>query len=251
MLMKHSNTHLQPLSEQAPLEGSPQKRASMQLDSIRRAELYARARHEADLNLLKGVEKYNRLLVERDKIGQLVRSGEIELCALRHEADMLSLETQLSLKIEEGKQLNADYEMSIEMPAKLESYLIRRIANARAERSRIETDAQVVSYGMIQSAKREYNNHWRLAEARGLEQFAEAAIYYYKALIIDRISAYVLDIVAKKYRIDPLFRFKLEKPLKMIEHVGSENYRAFELGKQNRKRPPTSGALPVVLGLPR
>lgn len=240
MLMKNYNPNLEPPPEQTLLNGSPRKKASIRLDYIRSAELYAHNKHEADLNIIRRVEKYNRLLVECDKIGQLVRSGDIELCALRHDADMLSLETQIEIEREKGKQLDAEYKMSIEMPAKLESDLIVRIAHAKAERSRIETDARVVGYGLIQSAERDYNNHWRLAEARGLTRFAEAAIQYYNALIIDRLSAYFLDIIAKKCKVDPLFRFKLEKPLKIIKHVGSKNHRAVE---SNCESPSTSRAL--------
>lgn len=192
-----------------------QVEAIKQLDSIKRAESLARARHDIDLNILKLMEENNRLTVDCSKIKQLVRSGDTELCSLKYDIDILNLDTSIELKKEEAKQLNAEYKLSIELPSKLKSQSIKKIALAKFNRIIAETTAQVQSIELIEQARIKYNNEWRLAEARGVRKVAEAMQYYYKALIIDRLSAYILDVVAFKYNIDPSFRFRLERPLRI------------------------------------
>lgn len=110
--------------------------------------------------------------------------------------------------------MNANYQLSIELPGKLEAYLVRRVSYAKFDRSKVETRAQVASYKLIEPAKLDHNTRWRLAEARGSLQVVRALNDYYKSLIIDRLSARLLATIAKACKIDPLFRFKLERPLK-------------------------------------
>lgn len=220
------------------LKRDPSTEASRQLEDIRRAKLLARASHDIDLHILSASKEYKRVTVECDKIKQLIRSGDLDLSLLKYEAEALRIDTSLELEREESKQLMADYSLTIELPAKLKAYWIRRKTVARVERSKVETDAQISAFQLIGQAKLDYNTRWRLAQAHGVKQVAKAAIYFYKMLIVDRLAAFVLSKIAEEFRIDHLFRFKLERPYRMARQEEFDGLEALAIIKTacNRRK---------------
>lgn len=154
------------------------------------------------------LEEYNRLAAER----QTDVTSELS-CKKHDELDLLLLDTKFELAKQRSKLINAFYELIIRTPAILEAQVVKKMSLARIGCIQAETRAKVFCIKEIGAAIINKNSSQRLAEARATRRIADALNDYYRALIIESASGKILEIIASRLQIDPLFRFKLNKPL--------------------------------------
>lgn len=187
---------------------------SMSAEDIDNLAQNAHEKHILNMRILHQLAKLNELHAQKDKIKELIKADRSELILINHEMQMEILESNLELRRKESELCRATYELEIELPAQLEIEKIRRVTEAKVERVRVETNAsQVFTIRELGLARIKGETSCSLAQAKSLNELANALNNYYKALIVDRIAGYILGILSRQFQVDPSFRLKLEKPI--------------------------------------
>lgn len=188
------------------------------LKEIERLGELAQAGHRMKLLVMEKLIECKRAIVGLVKASNIYQiQCEAKLSLLKSHRDMEMLEYKMKLERENLKQLDAKYEFYIELPAKLQAYLIGRLSTARMKRIERETKAKVHMIRELGLAVINYNIGEQLASAHASKQIGFVLNKYQKALIIDQLAALVLRIISERLVLDPQFRFKLERPLQAIE----------------------------------
>lgn len=196
---------------------------------IQRAKELARAEHERKLEILTRLKEYNQLVAEQSRIKDLIKSKKsAEICLVNHKLQTTCLDFQLNLARIKSKLIEANYQLDIQLPTKMEVYQVQKLTETKSSMLASETEVLVYGVKTIGKALVNFNNCERLAEARAINKYAQAINQYCKAFVLDKFSQCVLNVISNKLRINPEFRFKLERPLRLmmrIKQTGSKKTR--------------------------
>lgn len=180
----------------------------------------ARAKHELAVEqAAKRMELIN-LKVERDKAKELYEIRDLEDIVLsKHEHELMLINYRLKLAEQELKQADARNQIEIEFTARTKALNIVRSSEIHSKIQRIELDSRLSIARELARAYIALDRAEILAETRGLKSIARAWNQYLNTLIVDRLSGHLLQMIAKTLQVDPSFRIKLDRPLRLTIDV--------------------------------
>lgn len=190
--------------------------SDLRIENLIKSASFAYEKHVCDMKILESMGKLNRINVEKGKIKELIKADRSKISLIKHETELIILESKLELQRRDLELSKANYEFEIELPARLEADKVRSMTNSRVKRVELETDAQVYSMKVLGLARIAEETSCKLAEASGFTKLAIALNQYYKALIVDRIADYLLNMISRELNVDPSFRFKIERPISFL-----------------------------------
>lgn len=139
----------------------------------------------------------------------------------RHETDQISLEYQLKLAPLTSRLAEGRHQLDYSLTTRLDTVQLEKETRSNEIRKRSKTTSLARSIAIVGRALIEYSTCDRLTEARAAVKYARALSQYYKALIIDKISRSMLDVISDRLQVDRDFRFRLERPIKLRMIQGS------------------------------
>lgn len=140
--------------------------------------------------------------------------SRIKMISARHELDILEIDNSIILANLKLKQTQSIKGTELRFVHKLISGPWKQMVNSDQDCLSKLTETRIECMKEIASATIEFMYGEQLAMANCMKQTASALCQYYKALIMNRLAKMVLFRIAKTFKLDPEFRFKLEKPLK-------------------------------------
>lgn len=174
----------------------------------------ARAKHELEVELCEKRLNLINLRAETSKANQLAKiQSSRELVLAKHEHELMLIDYRLKLGREEVKQLQAKYQLEIQLPSRIEALNIEESSNIKSQVDRIRFNANLDVMIRLARAQLAFDKAEALAESRGLKSIASACEQYLTALVIDRLSGQLLCMLARCLQVDPSFRVKLYRPL--------------------------------------
>lgn len=167
-----------------------------------------------DTRLVAGSVSSSQSRKESDESSEK-HDSRIEMISARHELDILKMDSSIKLANLTLKQTQSINGADIRFMGQLISGPWRRMVAAEQNRLSELTEARVECMKVVASAIIELMYSEQLAMADCMKQTASALCQYYRAIIMDRLAKMMLFRIARTLQIEPDFRFKLERPLRV------------------------------------
>lgn len=188
-----------------------------------------RAKHARNLELWNRLAERNRFVVHQEKSKELLAiERSAEMSKINHQLQEELMEFEAQMAKQRWRLMEANYQIDMELRTRLEVHQIKKSIEVLAIKVSAQTRAMSYMIDRVGQAMVCYNTVERYTEAKAQSQLAAALNQYYKSLIVDKAARFLLNVISHRLNLDPQFRFRLERPIRMIKFVR---------GKKNKSNP--------------